>query len=101
MLKRSALIALATTAMVLIPSMALACGGLVSTNGTVNLVRTTTLAAYHDGVEHYFTAFDFGGAGAKFGSIVPLPGKPTSVKRAGDWTLQRLLKEVTPQVFPA
>lgn len=30
---------------------ALACGGLIGRNGTVSLVRTTTLAAYHDGVE--------------------------------------------------
>ena len=36
-------------------SSALACAGLISSNGAVNLGRTTTLAAHHDGVEHYVT----------------------------------------------
>ncbi|MGI8806931.1 MAG: DUF2330 domain-containing protein [Acidimicrobiales bacterium] len=76
---------------------ALACGGLIGKNGSVNLVRTTTLAAWHDGVEHYLTAFKFAGAGGEFGSIIPLPDVPTSVERGGDWTLQRLVREVTPQ----
>jgi hypothetical protein len=75
---------------------ALACGGLVAPNGSVNLVRTATLAAYHDGIEHYVTSFEFAGGGAKFGSIVPLPGIPTKVTRGGDWTLQRLQQEVAP-----
>ena len=78
---------------------ALACGGLIGRNGSVNLVRTTTLAAWHDGVEHYVTAFKFAGAGGEFGSIIPLPDVPTSVERGGDWTLQRLVREVTPQVL--
>ena len=78
-------------------SPAFACGGLLSPNGSVNLVRTTTLAAYHNGVEHYVTSFRFvGGGGAKFGSIVPLPGIPSKVERGGDWTLQRLEREVNP-----
>jgi hypothetical protein len=75
---------------------ALACGGLIGRNGSVNLVRTTTLAAWHNGVEHYVTAFKFAGAGGEFGSIIPLPDVPTSVERGGDWTLQRLVREVTP-----
>jgi hypothetical protein len=75
---------------------ALACGGVFSQNGEVNLTRTTTLAAYADGVEHYVTAFEFAGAGGAFGSIVPLPGVPTSVEEGGEWTLQRLVKEVSP-----
>src|SRR5439155_23144520 len=75
---------------------ALACGGLIGRNGAVNLGRTTTLAAYEGGVEHYVTAFEFNGAGGEFGSIVPLPGVPTNVERGGDWTLQRLVREVTP-----
>jgi Uncharacterized protein conserved in bacteria (DUF2330) len=76
---------------------ALACGGLVAPNGAVNLVKTTTLAAYVDGVEHYVTSFEFSGAGGgKFGSIVPLPEVPTDVSRAGRWTLQRLVQEVSP-----
>ena len=75
---------------------ALACGGLIGRNGSVNLVRTTTLAAWHDGVEHYVTAFKFAGAGGEFGSIIPLPDVPTNVERGGDWTLQRLVREVAP-----
>lgn len=74
------------------------CGGLVNPNGTVSLVRTTTLAGYRDGVEHYVTSFEFAGGGAEFGSIVPLPGIPSKVERAGDWTLQRLVREVQPPV---
>ena len=76
---------------------ALACGGLVGRNGAVNLVKTTTLAAYADGVEHYVTAFKFAGAGGEFGSIVPLPDVPSDVERGGDWTLQRLVREVSPR----
>src|SRR6185503_19193406 len=74
----------------------LACGGLIGPNGAVNLLRTTTLAGYHDGVEHYVTAFEFAGGGGAFGSITPLPGIPTSVVRGGDWTLQRLVRETNP-----
>jgi hypothetical protein len=74
----------------------LACGGLIGPNGAVNLLRTTTLAGYHDGVEHYVTAFQFAGGGGAFGSIVPLPGIPSSVVRGGDWTLQRLVRETAP-----
>jgi hypothetical protein len=73
-----------------------ACGGLVGENGTIQLVRTATLAAYHDGVERYVTSFEFVGEGAEVGSIVPLPDVPTSVERGGDWTLQRLSLEVAP-----
>jgi hypothetical protein len=76
---------------------ALACGGLVAPNGSVNLVRTTTLAGYVDGIEHYVTAFEFAGAGGgKLGSIVPLPDVPTRIQKGGRWTLQRLVQEVTP-----
>ena len=55
---------------------AAACGGLVGENGTISLVRTTTLAAYHDGVERYVTSFEFSGEGKEVGSIVPLPDVP-------------------------
>src|SRR5947209_13610675 len=83
---------------------AAACGGLVAPNGAVRLLRTSTLAAYHDGVEHYVTSFQFAGGGDgapssgqnEFGSIVPLPGVPTNVERGADWTLQRLSREVAP-----
>src|SRR4051812_3336366 len=75
---------------------AAACGGLVGQNGTIQLSRTTTLAAYHDGVERYVTSFEFTGEGEELGSIVPLPDVPTDVVRGGDWTLQRLAREVRP-----
>jgi hypothetical protein len=76
---------------------AVACGGLVGRGGTVQLARTTTLAAYHDGVEHYLTSFSYSGGGAEFGSIVPLPGVPSDVRKGGEWTLQRLVRETQPQ----
>jgi len=76
---------------------ALACGGLIGPNGAVNLLRTTTFAGYHDGVEHYVTAFQFAGGGGAFGSITPLPGVPSSVVKGGDWTLQRLVRETSPK----
>jgi hypothetical protein len=75
----------------------LACGGLIGPNGAVNLLRTTTLAGYHDGEEHYITAFQFAGGGGSFGSLTPLPGVPSSVEKGGDWTLQRLVLETEPQ----
>src|SRR5262245_50889491 len=80
----------------LVAAPAWACGGLVNANGSVTLVRTTTMAAYHQGVEHYVTSFEFAGGEGEFGSIVPLPGVPTKVVRGGDWTLQRLVRETTP-----
>src|SRR5205809_95542 len=83
----------------LIATPAYACGGLIGPNGAVNLARTTTLAAYHDGIEHYVTAFTFTGAtNGQFGSITPLPGIPSKVERGGDWTLQRLEREVAPPI---
>jgi hypothetical protein len=75
----------------------LACGGLIGPNGAVNLLRTTTFAGYHDGVEHYITAFQFQGGGGAFGSITPLPGVPSAIEKGGDWTLQRLVRETTPK----
>src|ERR1051326_8426440 len=83
----------------MIATPAFACGGLIGPNGAVNLARTTTLAAYHNGIEHYVTAFTFTGATkGRFGSIVPLPGIPSNVERGGDWTLQRLEREVAPPI---
>jgi len=82
----------AIAALLVTAAPALACGGLIGPNGAVNLLRTTTFAGYHDGVEHYVTAFEFAGGGGAFGSIVPLPDVPTSVERGGDWTLQRLVR---------
>src|SRR5438128_6865544 len=84
-------------ALLVIAGPTLACGGLIVPNGAVNLLRTTTVAGYHDGVEHYVTAFQFQGGGGAFGSITPLPGVPSSVVKGGDWTLQRLVRETSPQ----
>jgi hypothetical protein len=80
----------------LVATPALACGGLIGPNGAVNLLRTTTFVGYHDGIEHYVTAFKFEGGGGAFGSLTPLPGVPSSVEKGGDWTLQRLVRETTP-----
>ena len=86
----------AALATILVAGPTLACGGLIGPNGAVNLLRTTTFAGYHDGVEHYVTAFKFQGGGGAFGSITPLPGVPSSVEKGGDWTLQRLIRETDP-----
>lgn len=89
-------LAVSIVAAVALAQPVLACGGLVAANGAVQLQRTTTLAAYHDGVEHYVTSFEYAGGPSNFGSIIPLPGVPTDVRRAGSWTLQRLEREVHP-----
>ena len=47
----------AALATILVAGPTLACGGLIGPNGAVNLLRTTTFAGYHDGVEHYVTPF--------------------------------------------
>ena len=96
-LRRSALVMVVSIVVVLgVGPAAWACGGLVGENGTIQLVRTTTLAAFHDGVQRYVTSFEFTGEGEEVGSIVPLPDVPTEVVRGGDWTLQRLAQEVAP-----
>ncbi|MGI8683637.1 MAG: DUF2330 domain-containing protein [Acidimicrobiales bacterium] len=89
-------VGIALAAALLTAGPAAACGGLVAPNGTVRLLRTSTLAAYTDGIEHYVTSFQFAGGGAEVGSIVPLPGIPSKVERGGDWTLQRLQRETQP-----
>jgi hypothetical protein len=88
----------ALVALLLTAGPALACGGLIGPNGAVNLLRTSTFAGYHDGVEHYVTAFEFAGGGGAFGSITPLPDVPSSVEKGGDWTLQRLALETSPVI---
>ena len=81
---------------------AFACGGLIAPNGTISLTRTTTLAAYHRGVEHYLTSFSYAGkVDGSLGSITPLPGVPTKIIKGGDWTLQRLEIEVAAHRVPA
>lgn len=96
MRRLTAAIAGAMLATLMTASATLACGGLIGPNGAVNLLRTTTFAGYHAGVEHYVTAFEFAGGGGRFGSITPLPGVPSDVERGGDWTLQRLVRETEP-----
>jgi hypothetical protein len=88
-------------ALLAISGPAWACAALIGARGSVQLGRTTTLAAYVDGKEHYITAFEFAGGGGEFGSIVPLPGIPESIEKAGEWTLQRLIRETQPQAEAA
>src|SRR5438105_1289929 len=96
-MRRSCVFALALAlSMLAFTAPAFACGGLIGPNGAVNLLRTTTFVGYHDGVEHYVTAFQFAGGGGKFGSLTPLPGVPSNVERGGAWTLQRLVRETQP-----
>jgi hypothetical protein len=99
-MRRALAVVAGTVALVVgLATPALACGGLIGPNGAVNLLRTTTFAGYHDGVEHYVTSFAFAGGGGRFGSLTPLPGVPTKVERGGDWTLQRLVRETNPPIL--
>src|SRR3982075_1957412 len=99
-MRRPVLIVLAVAlAMLMLGAPVAACGGLIGPNGAVNLLRTSTFVGYHDGVEHYVTAFQFAGGGSKFGSLTPLPGVPSNVERGGAWTLQRLVRETQPVKF--
>jgi uncharacterized protein DUF2330 len=75
---------------------ALACGGLVAPGHGETLQKATTLAAWHNGLEHYVTGFKFAGTAHNFGYIVPLPGVPSKIQKGGDWTLERLEIEVSP-----
>jgi hypothetical protein len=96
-MRRLLVLTIAPVLAIAVAAPAWACGGLIGPNGTVSLGRTTTMAGYHDGIEHYLTSFSFQGAGGAFGSLVPLPGVPTNVERGGDWTLQRLVRETQPR----
>ncbi len=75
---------------------ALACGGLIAPDGDVRLDRAATLIAWHDGIEHYMTAFAYQGDVPSLGWIVPLPAVPINIEPGGAWTLQRLNQEVHP-----
>jgi hypothetical protein len=75
---------------------ALACGSLVAPNGAVRLSRATTFVSWHNGIEHYLTAFTYQGDVANLGWIVPLPAIPTKIEEGGAWTLQRLQRETHP-----
>jgi hypothetical protein len=88
--------AFALAFLIALPAAAFACGGLVAPGHAEVLQRATTLAAWHDGVEHYVTGFQFAGTAQRFGYIIPLPGVPTSIVKGGGWTLERLEREVSP-----
>jgi uncharacterized protein DUF2330 len=76
---------------------AFACGGLLAPDGDVQLARATTLVAWHNGVERYFTSFSFqGNTASDLGWIVPLPAVPIKIEAGGAWTLQRLFRETHP-----
>ena len=94
--RRLPVLAVVTAAVtLLLASPVFACGSLVAANGAVNLVRTSTLAAYHDGVEHYVTSFEFAGEPRRRSARSSrCPAEPSKVERGGDWTLQRLQREV-------
>ena len=78
---------------------AFACGGLLAPDGDVRLARATTLVAWHDGIERYFTSFTYQGNATNLGWIVPLPAVPLKVEAGGGWTLQRLFRETHPETF--
>jgi hypothetical protein len=78
---------------------ALACGGLVAPGHAEVLRKATTLSAWHAGYEHYVTGFRFAGDANGFGYIIPLPGVPVSIEKGGDWTLERLEREINPAKF--
>ena len=82
--------------MLVLAAPALACGGLVAPGHAEVLQKATTLAAWHDGLEHYVTGFQFAGGADRFGYIVPLPGVPTKIQKGGNWTLERLEREINP-----
>src|SRR5215467_344 len=75
---------------------AFACGGLVAPDGDVRLGRATTLIDWHNGIEHYMTAFSYQGNEPGVGWIVPLPAVPDSIVPGGQWTFQRLNIAVNP-----
>ena len=99
MLRRTVLVLAAASALVAVPAVAaLACGGLVAPGHAEVLEKATTLAAWHDGLEHYVTGFRFAGTASTFGYIVPLPSVPSKIQKGGDWTLERLEREISPPV---
>jgi hypothetical protein len=95
MLRRALTIPAVAVGLVLAASApALACGGLVAPGHAEALKSATTLAAWHDGLEHYVTGFEFAGLADSFGYIIPLPGVPTKITKGGNWTLERLQAEI-------
>jgi hypothetical protein len=84
-------------ALIIVPSSAaFACGGLVAPGHAEVLQKATSLAGWHAGYEHYVTGFKFSGGAESFGYIIPLPGDPSKIQKGGDWTLERLEREIQP-----
>ena len=75
-------LAISAAAGVMMAQPVLACGGLVAANGAVVLQRTTTLAAYHDGVEHYVTSFQYAGTRTRV-RVDHSPARRTDRRPAG------------------
>src|SRR5439155_2352986 len=90
------IVVLAMVLVVLGAGTALACGGLVARGHAEVLRKATTLSAWHAGYEHYVTGFRFAGDADGFGYIIPLPGVPVKIEKGGDWTLERLEREINP-----
>jgi len=99
MRKRFLIPILALALFVLQTQSAFACGGLLAPDGDVRLARATTLVAWHDGIERYFTSFAYQGNVSNLGWIVPLPAVPIKIEAGGGWTLQRLFRETHPETF--
>jgi hypothetical protein len=94
-------VGMAVTLLLVAPVAAFACGGLVAPGHAEVLQKATTLVAWHQGYEHYVTGFQFAGGANSFGYIIPLPGNPAKIEKAGDWTLERLEREINPVEFDA
>ena len=97
MRKRFAILILPFALFLLQAQSAFACGGLVAPDGEVTLSRATTLVAWHNGIEHYLTTFQYQGNVSRLGWIVPLPAVPLKIEDGGAWSLQRLELESHPQ----
>ncbi len=67
MRKRLAILLLPIALFLMQAQSVFACGGLVAPDGEVVLSRATTLAAWHNGIEHYLTTFQYQGTGAATG----------------------------------
>jgi len=97
MRKRLAILLLPIALFLMQAQSVFACGGLIAPDGEVRLDRATTLAAWHNGIEHYLTTFQYQGNVSRLGWIVPLPAVPLSIQDGGAWSLQRLEIEAHPQ----
>ncbi len=97
MRKRLAILLLPIALFLMQAQSVFACGGLIAPDGEVVLSRATTLVAWHNGIEHYLTTFQYQGNVSRLGWIVPLPAVPLSIQDGGAWSLQRLELEAHPQ----